>query len=78
MNQGVRVDGELELAHALKAGRANPDNFVWIGLSEPDGPEFAAVAEGFDLHPLAVEDAIHAHQRPSEPASVTSTTTSSE
>ncbi|HSK26173.1 MAG TPA: magnesium/cobalt transporter CorA, partial [Jiangellales bacterium] len=40
------------------------DGFVWIGLHEPDEQELAGIAEDFDLHPLAVEDAIHAHQRP--------------
>ena len=30
----------------------------------PDATEFAAVAEQFDLHELAVEDAVKAHQRP--------------
>ncbi|MEO7836118.1 MAG: magnesium/cobalt transporter CorA [Acidimicrobiales bacterium] len=61
---GTRVEGALELANALEASRTNPDSFVWIGLCEPEESEFAAVAEEFDLHPLAVEDAIHAHQRP--------------
>ncbi len=37
---------------------------AWIGLYEPDAREFAAVAEEFELHDLAVEDAIEAHQRP--------------
>ncbi|HVE46318.1 MAG TPA: magnesium/cobalt transporter CorA [Acidimicrobiales bacterium] len=61
---GVRMERELELDHALEASRANPDSFVWIGLAEPDAAEFGRVAEEFNLHPLAVEDAIHAHQRP--------------
>lgn len=38
--------------------------FAWIGLYEPTAEEFAAVTGEFDLHPLAVEDAIDAHQRP--------------
>jgi magnesium transporter len=38
--------------------------FVWIGLHEPDASELADIAEEFSLHPLAVEDAVHAHQRP--------------
>jgi magnesium transporter len=38
--------------------------FVWIGLHEPDEVELADIAEEFSLHPLAVEDAVHAHQRP--------------
>ncbi|MCX2181481.1 magnesium and cobalt transport protein CorA [Streptomyces sp. SKN60] len=38
--------------------------FVWLGLHEPSEAEFEGVAELFGLHPLAVEDAVHAHQRP--------------
>lgn len=37
---------------------------VWIGLREPTEQEFAAVASEFELHSLAVEDAIKAGQRP--------------
>ena len=36
----------------------------WIGLFRPDGEEIASVATEFGLHELAVEDAVHAHQRP--------------
>ncbi|MFJ8945490.1 magnesium and cobalt transport protein CorA [Streptomyces sp. NPDC102395] len=38
--------------------------FVWIGLHEPTESEFAGIAREFGLHPLAVEDAVQAHQRP--------------
>ncbi|MFE7748322.1 magnesium and cobalt transport protein CorA [Streptomyces sp. NPDC057428] len=38
--------------------------FAWIGLHEPTGEEFSGIAREFGLHPLAVEDAVHAHQRP--------------
>lgn len=37
---------------------------AWIGLYKPTEQEFARVAREFDLHELAVEDAVHAHQRP--------------
>ncbi len=37
---------------------------AWIGLYEPAEGEFSSVAGEFGLHPLAVEDAIKAHQRP--------------
>jgi magnesium transporter len=40
------------------------EGFVWIGLHEPQADDIAGVASDFDLHPLAVEDAVHAHQRP--------------
>jgi magnesium transporter len=40
------------------------DDFVWVGLHQPTDTELDEVAQAFDLHPLAVEDALKAHQRP--------------
>jgi magnesium transporter len=60
---GKRQDGELPLEHAYEACR-DKDAFVWIGLYEPTEQEFESIKREFDLHPLAVEDAINAHQRP--------------
>ena len=60
---GVRRDGTVDLAHAYDS-RHEPGKFVWIGLYEPTEEEFDSLRREFDLHPLAVEDAIHAHQRP--------------
>lgn len=60
---GERRPGAIALGEALSVGRSG-SGFVWIGLHEPTPDEFDAVARTFDLHPLAVEDAIHAHQRP--------------
>jgi magnesium transporter len=61
--QGRRRNGELALENASEAAR-EPGAFVWIGLVEPSESEFEAVRREFDLHELAVEDAIKAHQRP--------------
>ncbi|WP_292776790.1 magnesium/cobalt transporter CorA [Microbacterium sp. UBA6741] len=36
---------------------------AWIGLYRPSPEEVASVAREFDLHPLAVEDALSGHQR---------------
>jgi magnesium transporter len=60
---GRRRGGELPLEQAYEAGR-NDGKFVWIGLHEPTAEEFDSVAREFNLHELAVEDAIKAHQRP--------------
>ncbi|MGH3674926.1 MAG: magnesium/cobalt transporter CorA [Mycobacterium sp.] len=70
---GVYVDGKrlpgkythaaaLSKVHELE--QAGKDPFVWIGLHEPDEHQMQAVANVFSLHELAVEDAVHAHQRP--------------
>jgi len=37
---------------------------AWIDLYKPTEKEFSSVAQELGLHPLAVEDAIRAHQRP--------------
>src|ERR1700729_305718 len=37
---------------------------AWIGLYRPDLEEIRSVAQEFQLHELAVEDAVAAHQRP--------------
>ena len=46
------------------AGPTAPGAFVWIGVHEPTAEEFDGLAREFDLPPLAVEDAIEAHERP--------------
>lgn len=60
---GFRDPGPFVLDGARQASRAD-GVFCWIGLFEPDEGEFEAVRKEFDLHELAVEDAIQAHQRP--------------
>lgn len=61
--EGHRVEGPSDLSDALDEARA-AGGFVWIGLHEPSPEEFELVTEEFRLHPLAVEDALKAHQRP--------------
>lgn len=61
---GRRQD-EAPLAVDEAAARCRDDEgFVWLGLHDPSSEELLDVAERFDLPPLAVEDAMHAHQRP--------------
>lgn len=60
---GRRTEAPKSLGETYQACREK-GGFAWIGLHEPDADEFAAVAEEFELHSLAVEDAIEAHQRP--------------
>ena len=65
---GQRLPGKYTHAGALKKvhelEKAGNEAFVWIGLHEPDEHQMQAVADVFGLHELAVEDAVHAHQRP--------------
>src|SRR6201992_2492650 len=50
----------LEEVAARRAG----GGFVWLGLFEPDKAELDHVREVFELHELAVEDALSEHMRP--------------
>ncbi|WP_128377798.1 magnesium and cobalt transport protein CorA [Streptomyces cavernae] len=61
---GARVTAGDDLLEAVEHVRKARDGFVWLGLHEPTEREFVGIADLFDLHPLAVEDAVHAHQRP--------------
>ena len=61
---GLRRPGVVALEDAVEAAASCPTGFVWIGVREPDPEEFSALASEFKLHPLAVEDAVVAHQRP--------------
>lgn len=66
--EGRRDREHLSPDEALRRVRShdghNRQGFVWIGLHEPTEEEFAGIAQEYGLHPLAVEDAVHAHQRP--------------
>jgi magnesium transporter len=61
------ADGKREavnLAQAVSRARHRPGSFVWLGLHEPTNDEFDDLALYFAPHPLALEDAVNAHQRP--------------
>ena len=64
--KGVRVpvDCSPQELHELRAKVTDDGDFVWVGLLEPSEAELEDVAIAFGLHHLAVEDALHAHQRP--------------
>ena len=66
---GVYVDGKREPGdftpdEALREACSRENAFVWLGLHEPTAAEMAAIARTYDLHELAVEDAVKAEQRP--------------
>jgi magnesium transporter len=65
-HQGSRVPHPIDttdLGAALKAA-IDHEGFIWVGLHQPSEEEMSRVADAFGLHPLAVEDAVRAHQRP--------------
>jgi len=61
---GHRIGGPLDVPSIREAVAAPDGGFVWLGLHEPTLEEFQRFADVFDLHPVAVEDAVLAHQRP--------------
>ncbi|MET1063101.1 MAG: magnesium/cobalt transporter CorA [Aeromicrobium sp.] len=62
---GVRETTEHDTPsiEAALAGLGDAD-FLWIGIGNPTADELHRVADSLHLHPLAVEDALEAHQRP--------------
>ncbi|MCX5260125.1 magnesium and cobalt transport protein CorA [Streptomyces canus] len=62
--EGARIPVDGDLVDTVERVRKRRDGFVWLGLHEPSDHEFEGIADLFDLHPLAVEDAVEAHQRP--------------
>lgn len=61
---GVRVSSPATLADTFRELREQSSGMAWIGLARPPESELLSLAEEFDLHPLSVEDAMEAHQRP--------------
>jgi magnesium transporter len=60
-SSGKRI-GDITI-DAISDVLKNPDTFVWVGLHEPDESLLLKLQEEFDLHDLAIEDALQAHQR---------------
>lgn len=60
----VAVACQADEYSELRSRVEHEGDFVWVGLYRPSEAELADVAAAFGLHPLAVEDALTAHQRP--------------
>ncbi len=61
---GTRVDSPTSLQGTFKALEQHPGAFAWIGLYRPAREMLDQLADEFDLHELAIDDAVNAHQRP--------------
>ncbi|MFF7081230.1 magnesium and cobalt transport protein CorA [Streptomyces lavendulae] len=61
---GRRVASPATLADTFRQLREQHGGMAWIGLYRPTESELHSLAAEFNLHPLAVEDALEAHQRP--------------
>lgn len=51
-------------AEAIEAALANRHNIIWLDVEDPSDEDVAFLREQFGFHPLAIEDAIRAHERP--------------
>ena len=60
---GRRVDGPTDISDLVDVAKRD-GGFVWLGLAEPTESEFNMVVGELNFHPLAIEDAINAKQRP--------------
>jgi magnesium transporter len=59
----VHLDCPADDLVAARAALVEGD-FIWVGLHDPTSQELEHVAAAFGLHPLSVEDALKAQQRP--------------
>ena len=61
-------DGNLELegfpVAEISDHLADEAVTIWLDLRDPDRDDLAVLSDEFGLHPLAIEDAVHEHQRP--------------
>jgi len=62
--QRIEVDCFPHEFDKIRSQATDEGDFVWVGLYKPSEGELDDVAKSFGLHPLAVEDALKAHQRP--------------
>ncbi|TRZ54537.1 MAG: magnesium and cobalt transport protein CorA [Streptomycetaceae bacterium] len=60
---GNRTTGPTDISDLVDIARTI-GGFVWLGLAEPTQSEFDHVVGELNFHPLAIEDAVHAQQRP--------------
>jgi magnesium transporter len=61
--QEGRKLGDIEQSE-IHGYLARPGCFVWVALADASEAELEAMRGEFGLHPLAVDDARHGHQRP--------------
>ncbi|RFA20227.1 magnesium and cobalt transport protein CorA [Subtercola boreus] len=63
-SEGKRVLSCATPQQTIEALSSIPDALAWIGLFRPDEAALSELEHEFGLHPLAIEDAVGAHQRP--------------
>lgn len=61
--EGIRYTEPSNLPELIMKAKSE-GGFVWLGLAEPTQMEFDKIVGDFRFHPLAIEDAVNAKQRP--------------
>jgi len=60
----VKEETHVTEHHPDQLSEMRDQHACWLDIADPKGEEMAQAAKELDLHPLAVEDAQHQHQRP--------------
>jgi magnesium transporter len=60
---GIRIPAPTDISDQVDIARKD-GGFVWVGLAQPTQEEFDHVVGELNFHPLAIEDAVNAKQRP--------------
>ncbi|MBD8080414.1 magnesium and cobalt transport protein CorA [Cellulosimicrobium arenosum] len=60
----LRAPDEDSVADGLRFAAAAPDHMTMLLYPAPDAAAVQELAQAWDLHPVLVDDLLHAHQRP--------------
>lgn len=64
LNRESKVFSRAPAISDLAGLRDATSNLLWVDVSDPTSQDFDDIAREFSLHPLAIEDCRHRHQRP--------------
>ncbi len=64
LNRESRSFSKLGSIHEIRECRESAPNLIWVDVRDPSSADFDALAHELNLHPLAIEDCRHRHQRP--------------
>jgi magnesium transporter len=59
-----KADGQVQDFDDISEILNEPGTLVWFDVVDPEPADLEVLREEFDLHPLAIEDAVQAHERP--------------
>lgn len=62
--RAVRAPEQASITDAIRFSTVEPENMAMFFYPAPTAPAIAELAEAWDLHPVLVDDLLHARQRP--------------